>query len=175
VNNATADKLSSIGAGSPNKLLYSLAGAPNPDAAPVAAYTFNCSGLTCTFDGSGSTDNAGISAYAWNFGDRGTGSGATASHTFGSAGTFTVVLTVTDTAGQTDTETKSVSVSNGNTTDPCTNCTRYAGNLGGAGGSQYQPNGTYYLAQQAGTHRGWLRGAANTDFDLYLWRWNGSQ
>ncbi|MGI9174030.1 MAG: S8 family peptidase, partial [Rhodothermales bacterium] len=37
-----------------------------------------------------------------------------------------------------------------------------------------QPNGTYYQAS-AGTHRGFLRGPANADFDLYLRKWNGSR
>src|SRR6185436_8698830 len=71
------------------------------DAAPVASFTTNCSGRTCTFDASGSTDNAGIVSYAWNFGDNTTGSGVTVTHTYATSGTFTVTLTVTDTVGQT--------------------------------------------------------------------------
>ena len=42
-----------------------------------------------------------------------------------------------------------------------------------AGGTQYQPCGTYYYGN-AGNQVGALRGPAGTDFDLYLWRWNGS-
>jgi len=37
--------------------------------------------------------------YAWNFGDGGTGSGATTSHTYASAGTYTVSVTATDEYG----------------------------------------------------------------------------
>lgn len=57
-------------------------------------------------------------------------------------------------------------------TDPCPGCEHYAGTLYGTGDYEYQPNGTYYFAS-SGTHNAWLEGAG-TDFDLYLWKWNGS-
>lgn len=57
---------------------------------------------------------------------------------------------------------------------PCTNCTQYSGSLSGTGNAQVQPNGTYYFAASAGTHSGYLRGPSNADFDLELYRWNGS-
>jgi serine protease len=173
VNNATANKVTGAGSGSPNRLLYSLFGAAPPtDLPPTAAFTYTCSGLTCTFNGSGSTDDVGITSYSWNFGDSQTGSGAVVSHTYGASGTFTVVLTVADTVGQTDAESKSIVVSSGGGA-PCTSCTEYTGSLSGTGASQYQPNGTYYLSNVSGTHRGWLQGAANAAFDLYLQKWNG--
>ncbi len=49
----------------------------------------------------------------------------------------------------------------------------YTGYLSGAGDYDYQPNGNYFYAN-AGTHNGVLQGPGGTDFDLYLWRWNGS-
>ena len=171
VNNTTPNKVTGAGTGSPNRLLYSLFGAPPADQPPVAAFTFDCSGLTCTFDGRGSSDDAGIASYTWTFGDGQTGSGAQVSHTYTAGGTFPVALTVTDTAGQTDTESKSVTTSSGG--DPCTNCTEYSGSLSGTGASQYQPNGTYYFSSQSGVHRGWLAGPGSADFDLYLQKWNG--
>jgi serine protease len=172
VNNATPNKVTGAGSGSPNRLLYSLFGAAPPaDLPPTAAFTFSCSGLTCTFNGSGSTDDQGITSYSWNFGDGQSGSGAVASHAYGATGTFTVDLTVTDGGGRTDTESKSVVVSSGGA--PCTNCTAYTGSLSGTGASQIQPNGTYYFSSPTGTHRGWLQGPANADFDLYLQKWNG--
>lgn len=61
----------------------------------------------------------------------------------------------------------------GGGTAPCTGCTLYTGTLSGTGVSVYEPGGSYYYSA-AGTHRGWLRGPAGTDFDLYLQRWNGS-
>ena len=172
VNNATPNKVTGAGSGSPNRLLYSLFGAAPPtDLPPTAAFTYTCSGLTCTFDGRGSTDDVGITSYSWNFGDGQAGAGAVVSHTYGATGTFTVALTATDSAGQTDTESKSVVVSSGGA--PCTNCTEYTGSLSGTGASQIQPNGTWYFSSASGTHRGWLQGPANADFDLYLQKWNG--
>jgi serine protease len=173
INNTSANKLSSIGTGSPNRLLYSIFGAGPVDAPPAANFTFSCTGLACTFNGSTSTDDNGIASYAWNFGDGQGGSGATVSHTYGSAGTFTVSLTVRDTANQTDVESKSITVTATGGGAPCTACTAYTGTLSGAGDADYHPNGTYYYSSLSGTHRGWLRGPAGTDFDLYLQRWNG--
>ncbi len=57
---------------------------------------------------------------------------------------------------------------------PCTNCSHYTGLLLSPGEAAFEPNGTYYYSNSFGFHKGWLRGPANADFDLYLWRWNGS-
>jgi subtilisin family serine protease len=59
------------------------------------------------------------------------------------------------------------------TTAPCTECMQYAGTLS-SGGSSYQPDGTYFVSSVSGTYQGWLQGPAGTDFDLYLYRWDGS-
>jgi serine protease len=172
VHNASVYKLSNGGSGAPNRRLYSIFGAGPVDSPPTAAYTYSCSGLTCAFDGRGSTDDNGIGSYAWNFGDGQSGSGAEVGHIYASGGTFTVVLTVTDTANQSDTESKSVTVA-GDVGDPCTNCVKYTGSLSGTGDADYHPNGTYYYSSVSGTHGGWLRGPLNADFDLYLQKWNG--
>jgi PKD repeat protein len=85
-------------------------GGPVTDVPPTAAFTASCTGLVCTFDASGSTDDHDIAAYGWTFGDGATGAGVTASHTFATAGTYTVTLAVTDTAAQTGTVAKAVTV-----------------------------------------------------------------
>ena len=174
INNASVNKLSSIGSGSPNRLLYSIFGGAPADAPPSANFTFSCSGLACTFDGRTSTDDKGITSYAWNFGDGQTASGSLVNHTYSSGGTFTVSLTVRDGANQSDVESKSVTVTGSGGGAPCTACTAYTGTLSGAGDSDHHPNGNYYYSSVSGTHRGWLRGPAGTDFDLYLQKWNGS-
>lgn len=78
--------------------------------APTASFTFNCVDLTCSFDGSGSSDSDGsIASYSWSFG----GAGSAANHTFPSSSTYSVTLTVTDNEGATDTSTQNVTVSDG--------------------------------------------------------------
>ncbi len=48
----------------------------------------------------------------------------------------------------------------------------FAGTLAFSGDYEYQANGTYYFSA-SGTHDGRLIGAGASNFDLYLWRWNG--
>ncbi|MPZ21543.1 MAG: S8 family serine peptidase [Luteitalea sp.] len=49
---------------------------------------------------------------------------------------------------------------------------QYSGTLDGNGDNDIQPEGNYFEAG-AGTHVGCVDGADGTDFDLYLYRWNG--
>ena len=110
--NATPGKIPGLPAGTPNLLLYSgFIGGANQ--APVASFTFSCTNLACSFNGTGSTDDVGIVSYAWTFGDGGTATGVTPSRTYGAAGTYSVTLTVTDGGGLTGTQTKSVTVTSG--------------------------------------------------------------
>ncbi|MFD0685144.1 LamG-like jellyroll fold domain-containing protein [Actinomadura fibrosa] len=83
-------------------------GTVQPNQPPVAAFTSSCDQLACAFDGSGSTDDGTVAAYAWDFGDGQTGTGAKPSHTYATAGDYTVKLTVTDDRGVTNTVTRTV-------------------------------------------------------------------
>jgi len=84
---------------------------PPPNAAPTADFSVSCSGLSCSLDGSGSSDADGtIHAYSWNFGDdsTGAGSGESVQHAYAVAATYTVRLIVTDDDGATDGATKAI-------------------------------------------------------------------
>jgi len=119
VDNASLNKITlhsrSTNNGTPNRLLYTLfiggGGGGTPNQPPTASFTYSCTDLSCSFDGTGSSDPDGtIASYAWNFGDGTTGTGATANKTYASAGTRTVTLTVTDNAGATGSQSQSVTV-----------------------------------------------------------------
>ena len=85
---------------------------PPPPSGPAASFTDTVSGLTVnTVDTS--TDSSGtINSYSWNFGD---GSAAVttknASHTYASAGTYTIAETVKDSNNLSNTKSASVTVS----------------------------------------------------------------
>jgi PKD repeat protein len=81
---------------------------------PVANFTDTISGLTVNFTDS-STDTGGtLSSHAWTFGDGGTSTATSPSHTHAAAGTYSVTETVTDSVdGKTSSKTASVTVSSG--------------------------------------------------------------
>jgi len=86
-----------------------------PNQPPTASFTFSPAspqvGTTVVFDGSGSHDPDGsIVSYAWDFGDGGSGTGWAASHTYASAGTYTVQLTVYDDDGASDSTSAQIQV-----------------------------------------------------------------
>src|SRR5438876_204969 len=56
-------------------------------------------GSAVTLRGSGSDPDGTITSYRWDFGDGASASGATASHAYATAGTYTAKLTVTDDRG----------------------------------------------------------------------------
>gem|GEM_PF-568130 len=82
---------------------------------PGASFTVSPSSgtapLAVSFDASGSSDSDGsIASYTWAFGDGSSGTGITASHTYNTAGTYTVLLSVTDNEGAASNANQAISV-----------------------------------------------------------------
>ncbi len=98
IADATEGVLGAVPYQTPNRLLF--VGNAGADRPPTARFSFSCRSGRCSFDGSSSSDDKGITAYTWDFGDGTTGSGPTVSHRYPVGRTFLVSLTVTDTVGQ---------------------------------------------------------------------------
>ena len=82
-----------------------------PNVAPTASFTSDCTGISCSFDGTGSTDSDGtVQSYEWTFSDGDEAGGPTPEKDFAATGTYDVTLTVTDDGGLTHSTTQQVSV-----------------------------------------------------------------
>jgi len=69
---------------------------------PSASFTTQCTGSTCVFDATGSSDPDGnIVSYSWHFGDGAGSTGATASHMYAIGGYHWAGLTIVDNDGLT--------------------------------------------------------------------------
>jgi PKD repeat protein len=78
---------------------------------PTANFSFTTSGLTANFTDSSTDSGGSISSHSWTFGDGGTSTATSPSHTYAAAGTYSVAETVTDgVSGKTSTKTSSVTV-----------------------------------------------------------------
>ncbi|NVK88418.1 MAG: PKD domain-containing protein [Gammaproteobacteria bacterium] len=80
---------------------------------PQADFAFSANELSVQFSDQSQDADGSIDTYAWDFGDGSSSAQASPSHTYASAGTYTVSLTVTDNDGLTGTINKSVTVVSG--------------------------------------------------------------
>ena len=76
---------------------------PPVNGAPVARFTFSCAVAVCTFVNTSYDHGGQVTASAWTFGDGGTATETSPTHTYAvtAATEFTVTLTVTDNEGAT--------------------------------------------------------------------------
>ncbi len=82
-----------------------------PNVAPSAAFTWECTGISCNFNGTGSMDTDGtIQSYEWTFGDGDEAGSPSPQKDFLATGTYDVTLTVTDDGGLASSVTHQVSV-----------------------------------------------------------------
>jgi PKD repeat protein len=78
---------------------------------PAANFNSVCTSLICNFSDSSSDSDGSVMAWAWDFGDGDTSAAQSPSHTYASAGTYSVGLMVTDDDGLTASVSKSVTAS----------------------------------------------------------------
>lgn len=167
---AVSNRLSGLGAGSPNILAQNTVSGVGADLPPVASLAIDCTDLQCSFDASASSDDSSIVSYQWSFGDGAQSSAVQTTHTYSAAGSYNVTLQVQDDAGQIGSAAETVVVAEAGS-GPCTNCTHIGGSLS---------NGqTVYIPAQgtsvgAGRFQGWLEGPGSADFDLRLEKYSCS-
>ncbi len=79
-------------------------GGNGPDnTAPTAAFTFECTNLTCSFTDQSTDADGTIASRSWDFGDSQDGTGAAPNHTYAAAGTYSVTVSATDNDGSSTT------------------------------------------------------------------------
>ena len=172
ISDGVNGKLSGLGTGSPNLLLQVTEGGGGTptDFPPNAAFTYSCSDLACSFDGTSSTDDNGVTQYQWNFGDGSVATGASGSHSYGAAGSYSVTLTVNDSAAQQNSVSQNVVVDLPGS-GPCPECAQTSGTLA-SGAQAYTPSSGGF-SSNGGQFRGFLQGPEGSDFDLYLEKLSG--
>ena len=84
----------------------------NTTGLPVASFTVSTTLLTANFTDT-STDDGSIVSWTWDFGDGNSSSEQNPSHSYDTAGSYTVSLTVSDNDGNMDTFSSSVTVDDG--------------------------------------------------------------
>jgi len=106
----------------------------------VAGVNYQSCNTTMQFSDVSTSSLGSVQSWAWNFGDGGTSSAQSPSHTYAAAGTYNVTLTITDMSGCTNTYTHPVTINPPITinpvitTPPCSGGTNGGINVSSTGG-----------------------------------------
>ena len=77
---------------------------------PVASFFFDCASVVCVFTSTSTDPDNDLATWNWNFGDNRSGTGTSVTHTYPSAGTYTVEHTAIDSLGFDDSISQDVTV-----------------------------------------------------------------
>lgn len=111
--NLTLRVTDTVGQTNSSTQTITVTGGPPPpvDNPPMASFTWSCTaGRLCTFDGTGSTDDNGITLYEWMVGGSVRATGSVVQNQFAGPASFSLTLRVTDTVGQTNSTTQQITV-----------------------------------------------------------------
>ena len=133
--------------------------------APVASFSATTNGLSASFSNT-STDDKGVVSHSWNFGDGSGSSAVSPSHTYGSAGTYTVTLQVTDAEGLSSTTSRTVTVDDGNT-GGCNGIDAWSASTSYVNGDVVSFQGNIYRAT-------WWSTGARPDLFSNVWSFQGA-
>jgi PKD repeat protein len=83
---------------------------PVPNTPPTASFTYSCTDLTCDFSDTSTDPDGTVMTRSWDFGDGATSADPTSTHSYASAGDYTVTLAVIDNDGAPGTTSQVVTV-----------------------------------------------------------------
>ena len=148
-----------------NTAMAHIGGGSGGNVAPVANFSFTTSGLVASFTDSSSDSDGTIASHSWTFGDGGTSTSASPSHTYAAGGTYSVTETVTDNGGLSNSKTSSVTVSGGSTGGNVLSNGVTVSNISGATGAYVK----YTMVVPAGaTGLKFVMSGGTGDADMYV-------
>ncbi|MBV1787213.1 S8 family serine peptidase [Marinobacterium sp. D7] len=109
-------------------------GGGDPGTGPVAAFSYDCIGLVCSF--TNASQGQGTLSYSWSFGDGAASSDESPGHSYNAAGNYLVRLITTDSGGNAEVST-TLSLKNGKKSS--SGSVTSASGSGGGGGSCTHP------------------------------------
>jgi len=142
-----------------------------PGAILLADFTAQCNVLTCSVDGSSSTGD--IVNYSWDFGDHTTATGNIVSHTYATAGTYTIALTVTSANGTTTIERRTVTANRPPVASFTVSCDDALTCLFNWSGSSDPDGSPLSISLAFGPGDSWVPGPASPKTVLHKYDWPG--
>ncbi|MEC9283760.1 MAG: S8 family serine peptidase [Bdellovibrionota bacterium] len=191
LQNASSGKVSDKGSDSPNLLLSTVFIDKNEDGnsgeepvepepenqAPIVSVDVEVEGLSVSVKSTSSDEDGYVLGVVIDYGDGTVVEAYEGVHTYSAPGSYVIEVVAVDDQGAMGKVQKSVELSGpvNEKPAPCDDCDVYEGNLSGSGDFAYMPDGTYYYLRSTRSQRIYLQGPEDTDFDIYLYKWDGRE